>query len=74
MQEELYGRAGKATANYVNAPSRFQSKNTRWEFNVEKANKVLDDAGWMRRGRRPRQGRQAAEAPAPDLDDPLRQT
>ena len=28
MQEQLYGRAGQATANYVNAPSRFQSKNT----------------------------------------------
>jgi peptide/nickel transport system substrate-binding protein len=48
MQEQLYGRAGQATANYVNAPARFQSKNTRWEFNVEKANKVLDDAGWKR--------------------------
>ena len=48
MQEQLYGRAGQATANYINAPSRFQSKNTRWEFNVDKANKVLDEAGWKR--------------------------
>ena len=48
MQEQLYGRAGQATANYVNAPSRFQSKNTRWEFNVDKANALLDQAGWKR--------------------------
>ena len=48
MQEQLYGRAGQATANYINAPSRFQSKNTRWEFNVDKANQVLDQAGWKR--------------------------
>ncbi len=48
LQEQLYGRLGQATANYLNAPSRFQSKNTKWEFNVEKANKILDDAGWKR--------------------------
>ena len=48
MQEQLYGRAGQATANYLNAPCRFQSKNTRWEFNVDKASEVLDHAGWKR--------------------------
>ena len=48
MQEQLYGRAGQATANYVNAPSRFQSKNMKWEFNVDKANALLDQAGWKR--------------------------
>jgi peptide/nickel transport system substrate-binding protein len=48
MQEQLYGRAGQATANYINAPSRFQSKNTRWEFHIDKANAVLDQAGWKR--------------------------
>ena len=71
MQEQLYGRAGQATANYVNAPSRFQSKNTRWEFNVDKANAAPRPGGLEARRRRdPRQGRQAAEAPAPDLDQP----
>lgn len=48
IQEQLYGRAGQATANYLNAPSRFASKNTRWEFNIEKANRFLDDGGWRR--------------------------
>ena len=48
IQEHIYGRLGQATANYVNAPAPFQSKNTRWEFNVDKANRLLDEAGWTR--------------------------
>jgi len=48
VQEEIYGRTGIATANFINAPSRFVSKNTKWEFNVDKANQILDAAGWKR--------------------------
>ena len=48
VQEEIYGRTGIATANFVNAPARFVSKNTKWEFNVEKANQLLETAGWKR--------------------------
>jgi peptide/nickel transport system substrate-binding protein len=48
VQAHIYGRAGIATANFVNAPDRFASKNTHWEFNIEKANQLLDGAGWMR--------------------------
>jgi len=48
VQEEIYGRTGVATANFINAPSRFVSKNTKWEFNVDKANQILDAAGWKR--------------------------
>ncbi len=48
IQEQLYGRGGQATANHLNAPPRYASKNLRWEFNVDKANKVLDAAGWKR--------------------------
>ncbi len=48
VHEELYGRLGQATANYLNGPPRFRSKNMRWEFNVAKANQVLDAAGWKR--------------------------
>jgi len=50
IQEQIYGRHGQATANYLNAPPVFRSKNTRWEFSPEKAAKVLDDAGWKRGG------------------------
>jgi peptide/nickel transport system substrate-binding protein len=48
IQEQVYGRLGQATANYINAPARFQSKNTKWEFNLDKANQVLEAAGWKR--------------------------
>jgi peptide/nickel transport system substrate-binding protein len=50
VQEQIYGRQGKTSANFLNLPSRFYSGNTRWEFNVEKANQVLDAAGWKRGG------------------------
>jgi peptide/nickel transport system substrate-binding protein len=50
VQEEIYGRLGKTTANFLNAPSRFHSKNTTWAFNIEKANQILDAAGWKRGG------------------------
>jgi peptide/nickel transport system substrate-binding protein len=48
VQEQIYGRTGIATANWLNAPPRFQSKNMRWEFSVDKANQILDAAGWKR--------------------------
>jgi peptide/nickel transport system substrate-binding protein len=48
VQEEIYGRTGVATANFVNAPSRFVSKNTKFEFNVDKANQILESAGWKK--------------------------
>ncbi|MGH7267957.1 MAG: peptide ABC transporter substrate-binding protein [Candidatus Rokuibacteriota bacterium] len=48
IQEQIYGRLGQTSANFLNAPSRFASKNNKWEFNIEKASKILDDAGWKR--------------------------
>jgi len=48
IQESIYGRTGISTANYLNAPARYQSKSTKWEFNVDKANQILDAAGWKR--------------------------
>jgi peptide/nickel transport system substrate-binding protein len=50
VQEQIYGRTGFATANFLNAPERFRSKATKWEFNVEKASQILDAAGWKRGG------------------------
>ena len=46
VKKAIYGRAGRTTANYLNGPEKFVSKNTSWEFNIEKASKMLDDAGW----------------------------
>jgi peptide/nickel transport system substrate-binding protein len=48
VQEQIYGRTGIATANFLNAPEKFRSKNTRFEFNVDKANQILESGGWKR--------------------------
>ncbi|WP_119420047.1 peptide ABC transporter substrate-binding protein [Desertibaculum subflavum] len=48
VQDHIYGRTGIATANFLNNPPRFTSKNTKFEFNVEKANQVLEAAGWKK--------------------------
>jgi peptide/nickel transport system substrate-binding protein len=48
VEKFIYGRTGNATANFVNNPEKFRSKNTKYEFNVEKANEILDKAGWKK--------------------------
>ena len=47
VDEFIYGRAGTATANFVNFPEQFRSPNTTWDYNVEAANAMLDEAGWV---------------------------
>jgi peptide/nickel transport system substrate-binding protein len=46
VHQYIYGRTGIDTANFVNAPEKFVSHNTHYEFAVAKATKLLDDAGW----------------------------
>ncbi len=48
VQEQIYGRTGIATANFLNQPERFQSKATKYEFNVDKAGQILEAAGWKK--------------------------
>lgn len=48
IEKFIYGRTATATANFLNAPERFRSKNTRFEFNIEKANAILEAAGWKK--------------------------
>ncbi|MEM6450326.1 MAG: peptide ABC transporter substrate-binding protein [Cyanobacteria bacterium P01_D01_bin.105] len=43
---QLYGEAGTVATNFVVAPDKYASSNTTYEFNLEKAAKLLDDAGW----------------------------
>ncbi|MGH9176586.1 MAG: peptide ABC transporter substrate-binding protein, partial [Vicinamibacterales bacterium] len=43
--EQLYGAGGQVSANIVNAPGRFVSPNTSWEYNLDKAQALLDGAG-----------------------------
>jgi len=48
IQQFIYGRTGVATANFLNNPAKFRSPNTKMEFNVEKANALLEAAGWKK--------------------------
>jgi peptide/nickel transport system substrate-binding protein len=48
VEDHIYGRTGTATGNFVNNPKKFVSTNTKWEFNVDKANQILDEAGWKK--------------------------
>jgi peptide/nickel transport system substrate-binding protein len=42
----IYGRGGNATANFIFNPARFASKATKYAFNLEEANAILEKAGW----------------------------
>jgi peptide/nickel transport system substrate-binding protein len=50
--KQLYGDGllGNPTSNVLTTPTGLQSKNTTAEFNIEKANKILDEAGYKRGG------------------------
>ncbi|WBL77242.1 peptide ABC transporter substrate-binding protein [Bradyrhizobium xenonodulans] len=48
IQKFIYGRGGIATASFVNAPKQFKSPKLKYEFDVDKASKILDEAGWTR--------------------------
>jgi peptide/nickel transport system substrate-binding protein len=48
IEKFIYGRTATATANFLNAPERVRSKNTKFEFSIEKANAVLEAAGWKK--------------------------
>ncbi|WP_316174176.1 MULTISPECIES: peptide ABC transporter substrate-binding protein [unclassified Bradyrhizobium] len=60
VQKFIYGRAGVATANFLNNPERFRSPNNKFEFNIEKANQILEEAGWKKNssGIREKDGKQ----------------
>ena len=48
IQKFIYGRAGAATASFVNEPKQFKSEKLKYEFSIDKANKILDEAGWKK--------------------------
>ncbi|MCT4494352.1 peptide ABC transporter substrate-binding protein [Bosea minatitlanensis] len=48
IQKFIYGRGGTATASFVNEPKQFKSTKLKYEFNIDKANKILDEAGWKK--------------------------
>jgi peptide/nickel transport system substrate-binding protein len=48
VEKFIYGRTGQATANFVENPPKYRSKNTHYEFNIEKAADILEKAGWKK--------------------------
>ncbi|OSJ34128.1 peptide ABC transporter substrate-binding protein [Bradyrhizobium japonicum] len=46
IKKVIYGRAGNTTANYLNGPEEFVSKNSKWEFSIDKASAILEEGGW----------------------------
>ncbi|MCL4699103.1 MAG: hypothetical protein KJ023_18960, partial [Burkholderiaceae bacterium] len=48
IAEFIYGRGAVVTSNFLNNPPRFRSGNTSFEFNIDKANQVLEAAGWKK--------------------------
>lgn len=59
IASQLYGPTGKVTNNFLVAPPEFVSPNTEYEYNLEKANNLLDETDWKdtdRDGIRDRKG------------------
>jgi peptide/nickel transport system substrate-binding protein len=48
VQQFIYGRTGVASPNFLNNPEKYRSKSIPMEFDIDRANKLLDDAGWKR--------------------------
>ena len=46
IAEQLYGEAGTVATNFLVAPEKYASDNTNYEFDLEKAASLLDNAGW----------------------------
>src|SRR5699024_7894430 len=43
---EFYGEPDSATSNVLSGNDTFESPNTSWEFDLDKAEQTLEDAGW----------------------------
>ncbi|MGZ8259596.1 MAG: peptide ABC transporter substrate-binding protein, partial [Caldimonas sp.] len=46
IESYVYGRLGVATANFINQPARYRGTRAIPEFDIGKANALLDEAGW----------------------------
>jgi len=43
----LYGKTGRLATNLLISPANYDSPNTTWEYNLEKAAALLDEVGWV---------------------------
>lgn len=46
IASDIFGRAGKVTSNILVSPEQYQSPNTTYVYDLEKAIELLDEAGW----------------------------
>ncbi len=76
VEKFIYGRAGIATANYLNNPKRFASTKTVKEFNIEKAIDILEKAGWKKGadGIRAKDGKQLKFVYQTSINQPRQKT
>jgi peptide/nickel transport system substrate-binding protein len=44
---KLYGKTGRLATNLLISPSIYASPNTTWDYDLEKAAALLDEAGWV---------------------------
>ena len=47
IADQLYGPAGQGTVNFLVSPKSYRSSNTSYAFDLDQANQLLDEAGWM---------------------------
>ncbi|MBT9316514.1 peptide ABC transporter substrate-binding protein [Leptothoe spongobia] len=47
IAEQLYGPAGQGTVNFLVSPESYRSGNTSYGFDLDQANQLLDQAGWV---------------------------
>lgn len=50
IADEFYGEGENPTSNVLAGLELFESPNTSWTFDVEEANRILDEAGWVLEG------------------------
>jgi peptide/nickel transport system substrate-binding protein len=48
MATQLYGQTGDPSPNLLTTPTKYYSKNTKVTMDLNKANSLLDEAGWKR--------------------------
>jgi peptide/nickel transport system substrate-binding protein len=48
IAQQLYGAEGTATSNVLTTPTRYASTNTKLVFDIARANRLFDEAGWQR--------------------------
>jgi peptide/nickel transport system substrate-binding protein len=61
IANQLYGITGQPTTNFLLLPKEYNSPNTKSEFNLPKAAKLLDESGWKdtnKDGTRDKNGRE----------------